>query len=152
MVTNCYSCKKEIGFFKPRGTTEDITRAGYKPPEGMLEHDRLCQECLDEIRRTQTQGQKWGKGVNMAVQIILCLVIPIVAFYRIRKTQKFLAYWGIIIGISIAFMIIPTIIAEDDPNSMWFVLGGFMFLYVAGWVIPLVWIINWTKEYNRNSI
>lgn len=53
MNTLCFSCKKEIGLFKPRGTKTDIVKAGYESPTGMSDTDRLCQECLNKIKKTQ---------------------------------------------------------------------------------------------------
>jgi len=72
-MTTCYSCKKEIGIFKPRGTAKDILKAGYKTPDGMSEHDRLCQGCLDEIRRTQPQGSTIRQTRPMKMTVFIPL-------------------------------------------------------------------------------
>ncbi|MEX0862689.1 hypothetical protein [Nitrosopumilus sp.] len=151
MNSSCYNCKKSIGKIQRRGTIKDIIRSGYKHPEGMLDTDNLCQECCDEIRRTQTQGQKMNERVSLAWQIVLCLIFSPAAFWRINKLQKFLIYFLIII-----FGVTPLIIVLgfvfEESNRMYFLFGGYLFMYVAGHIFPLVWIINWTREYNKNSI
>ena len=152
MVTTCYSCRKEIGMFGHRGTTMDILRAGFTPPDGMSKHDRLCQECLDQFKTTQVRGQKLNERVNLAGQIILCIIFPLVAFYRIRRTIDFIFYKIIIVAIGLAVAFIPLAIDKNNPIGMWFLGGGLLFAYVGGWIIPIHWIIEWTNEYNKNSI
>lgn len=52
-TTNCFSCHKKIGLLKSRGDKAIILRNGYRPPERMVEHDKLCQDCLNQIRLSQ---------------------------------------------------------------------------------------------------
>jgi|GEM_PF-3254347 len=153
MVTNCYSCKKEIGMFDHRGTTIDILRAGFTPPDEMSKHDRLCQECLNQFKTTQVRGQKLNERVNLAGQIILCIIFPLVAFWRINRLLDFLFYWVVIIGIVIVTVVVGVILDNETDSILIdvivYFLGGMVLL---GGFLPLYWIIKWTNEYNRNSI
>jgi hypothetical protein len=148
----CFSCKKKFGRFEKQTNKKIILRAGYTPPNGMSDNDTLCQECSNEIRRIQIQGNKINERVGLAGQIIVCLIFPIVAFWRIKKLQRFLKYYFILMAIIITVMIIPSIIDEQSDVAMAFILGGFMIIYFGLWVIPVIWIISWTKDYNETAI
>lgn len=72
-MTTCYSCKKEIGFFKPRGSVDDVLKSGYRPPQDMTEPDKLCQTCLDEIKRTQIKGSIANQKKPMKLKPVIPL-------------------------------------------------------------------------------
>lgn len=151
-MTKCYSCEKDIGIFKSRGKSKDIIRAGYEPPEGMLEHHVLCQDCLDNIRQTQTQGEKLNERVNMAGQIILCFFFPLLSFWRINKTRKFLKYYFIIIAVVLVGVLVPVYAFPDNSDVSTVGFTVFALFYFGWWIVPMIWVYSWTKEYNKNSI
>lgn len=151
-MTICFSCNTHIGFFKPRASKKEITRAGYVPVSGMSENDKLCQKCLDEIKRTQVQGKRLTDKVGMVGQIILCLIFPLLAFWRIEKTLRFLAYWAIIaIGITV-IIAVPYTIDKDSEIALSLGVWIIVVFYIGGWAIPLYWIIKWTRQYNQEVI
>lgn len=151
-MTTCYSCKKEIGVFKPRGMIKDILRAGYKAPDGMTQYDKLCQECLDGIKINQIQGKKTVERVNVIGQLVLCFIFPLLAFWRIEKTIKFLKYYFIIASITATIIIVPMYLFPNNENTGMLFGIGLMLLYIALWILPMVWVYYWTKDYNKNSI
>ncbi len=46
---NCFSCHKKLGITNNWRNAKTIQEYGYKPPEGMSKHDKLCASCLDVI-------------------------------------------------------------------------------------------------------
>ncbi len=151
MGTICFSCKKNIGLFKPRAHKKEIIRVGYTPPNDMSDKDSLCQECLSVVKLNQVQGKNLNSIVGVTGQIILCL-IPVLhyilqsyAFIRINKFRKFLIYFLIIH--------VPAIVMVFTGFSF----AGFALIsyigaagLIGGYFIPVIWIIDWTREYNKN--
>lgn len=153
MGISCFSCKREIGIFKARGSSKEIIRAGYVPPTSMSEQDRLCQECLNDIRSTQTQSKKPHGKINVGVQIILCIVFPLLAFWRIKRLTDFILFWLIMLGITLGMFVIAFLFYIEDNDSLMDLIIYFIgSAYLISGILPLYWIIKWTKEYNKNSV
>ena len=93
----CFSCQKKIHILSRQGDKKFIIRNGYIPNEKMAESDKLCQSCLDEIKRTQTQGKTSDKKMSeVKKRSGLWYLLPIL--------------FGIIGGVIAWF-----VIKEDDP-------------------------------------
>jgi len=78
-MVECFSCQKKIDILDRQGDKKFIIRHGYIPNEKMTESDKLCQSCLDEIVRTQTQEKtsdtKMGKGMGIGIGVVVILVL-----------------------------------------------------------------------------
>ncbi len=159
----CYSCKKEIGFLKPRGTSTDIVRAGYDPPTGMSDTDKMCQECLSEIKKTQVKKKKDKKDVlkkdddiSFTWCLIITFIIPWALFYYAHRT-KHLRIASIIIGIitagSIIYLATPANSMTNNISSIFIIMGvvGFFGSHIFAPVIAGWWVLEWNDKIHSQS-
>lgn len=148
----CFTCKKKIGMLKSRGSKKDVIHAGYVTPESMTDHDRLCQSCLDEIKRTQVQGKKIIDKIGVTGQIILCLIpffhliLQVYSFHRIQKVTRYAMYSAILYAIPISLLVIGYYVHELKV-LIYIGISGF----IGAYFIPVIWVIDWTRKYNQKS-
>lgn len=153
MGTDCFFCKKKIGLFKPRANKKQIIHAGYTLPDDMSDKDSLCQECLNEIKKTQIQGKDLNKQFSVVGQIVLCLIpffhyiLQSYAFIRINKFRKFLVYF-LIIHIPSVVMLFYGIYIPNFEILFYIGIAGL----IGGYFIPVIWVIDWTREYNKKVV
>lgn len=150
VLTNCFSCHKKLRIFSHRGDKKDVLRAGYQPPTGISDGDKLCQNCLDQIKLTQERGKTFKKRISVGGQIVWCFIFPLAAFLEIEKATKYLLYK---IGMSIptlglAFYLITL---KIDTATM---IGVLLLVtwYVGGFIVPIYWIVRWTRIWNDDAI
>lgn len=116
-----------------------------------MEKDNLCQNCLNEIRKTQTRDKRTSLGLSVGWQIFLCLVpflhyiLQAYSFYRIKKLRKYLIYFIIIHAPAIVLLVIG---AENHDLEILLYMG--IAGLVGGYFIPVIWVIDWTRQYNKN--
>jgi len=106
----CFSCQKKIHILSRQGDKKFIIRNGYIPNEKMAESDKLCQSCLDEIKRTQTQvktsdkkisEEKRRSGFWYLLPILFGIIGGVIAYFVIKqddqKKAKNCLYLGIVL-------------------------------------------------------
>ena len=96
-------------------------------------------------------NEKNAKKANLTSQIILCS-IPILnfvsqpyAFYKIGKLRQFLIYYATVISISSSLIVAGNLRQELEILKIY----GLVFIFVAGYIFPIIWVFFWTKKFNR---
>jgi len=98
------------------------------------------------------------KRVSLIVQILPCLIIPIIslgAFSRIEKLQKGILLWVLLLIMIYSYVHVATPPALFDvdviPNSINisnFFTGLYIVMSVA-YILPIYFVLHWSKEWNR---
>ena len=115
MTATCFSCHKKLSTFTKRGDKKILIRAGYKPLLEMSDVDVLCQDCLDQIKKTQEKGRGYKEQVSIGWQVFITFIFPLYTFWRIEKLTKAFLYNLIFSG---GIMLYALGVIFSDPDNL----------------------------------
>lgn len=151
MSSTCFGCHKKLSTFIKRGDKKIIIRAGYQPMQEMSDMDVLCQDCLDQIKKTQEKGRVHKERVSIGWQVFITLIFPVYSFWRIEKFTRWFLYSLLIVGGGILSGLGVTLVT--DPDSSGWLAGIIIFIAYFGEIpVSVYLIVKWSRKYNENSI
>ena len=90
--------------------------------------------------------------INIKIQALLTLSLPtsIYAFYKIKKLRLGILVLVLSSMLSISSMTDLIILTHIKSFGLYFIASIFIFSF--SYILPIIYITKWTKQYNRNLL